>query len=308
VARIGVRFEPDWPPEQLPEFARWAEREGYDELWFSEDLPWAGGIAMAAVALTATERLRVGLGLLPAATRNVATAAMEIGALGRIAPGRLTVALGHGVPAWMQQIGVGTASRLPALQETVVALRRLLAGERVSVEGRHVRLRDVQLGHPPALAPQVLVGTTGPIGVRLAGSSSDGLLLPEVSSPDAVRWAREEMNSAGDAGSLVVFAMASVDSDRDRAHSRRRPEIQRLVDLGIFPRLSELAGLGADGRGEITDQVLKSLSATGTPAECAQALTDWFAAGADCVVLLAAGDDSRACYREFADEVLPLVR
>ena len=37
--RIGVRFEPDWPPEALPEFAALIEALGYDELWFSEDLP-----------------------------------------------------------------------------------------------------------------------------------------------------------------------------------------------------------------------------------------------------------------------------
>jgi len=95
--RFAVRFEPDSPPEELMEFAQWVERLGYDELWFSEDLPFAGGIAMAATALACTERLRVGVGLLPAVTRNVATLAMEIAALARIAPGRVTMTLGHGV-------------------------------------------------------------------------------------------------------------------------------------------------------------------------------------------------------------------
>ena len=73
--RIGVRFEPGWPPEDLPDFARWAEEAGFDELWFSEDLPWAGGIAMAATALAVTSHISVGIGLLPAVTRNVATVA-----------------------------------------------------------------------------------------------------------------------------------------------------------------------------------------------------------------------------------------
>ena len=127
--RLGVRFEPDWPPEELPEFARWAERVGYDELWFSEDLPWAGGIAMAATALACTTRLTVALGLLPAVTRNVATLAMEIAALERLAPGRLVVGLGHGVPEWMEQIGASTPGPSAALEETTLVLRRLLAGE-----------------------------------------------------------------------------------------------------------------------------------------------------------------------------------
>src|SRR5690348_246983 len=134
VTRIGVRFEPDSPPEDLPRFARAVERLGYDDLWFSEDLPWAGGIAMAGVALSCTERIRVGIGLLPATTRNVATAAMEIGALARIFPGRLAIALGTEVPPWMEQIGAGTPRRFGALGEATDALRRLLGGEAVTVE------------------------------------------------------------------------------------------------------------------------------------------------------------------------------
>lgn len=306
--RIAVRFEPDWPPEELPEFARWAEQAGYDELWFSEDLPWAGGMVMAATALACTERLRVGLGLLPAVTRNVGTAAMEIAALARIAPGRFTVALGHGVPAWMQQIGATTPARLAALEETTVTLRRLLAGERLTFSGAHVHLEDVLLGFPAEEVPQVLVGTTGPSGLKVAGRSSDGVLLPEISSPGAVRWARAEMDAAGDAGSTVVFAMVSIDDDRDRALAQTRARIQRLVDFQIFPRLTEIAGLGADGSGEMTDAVLQSLAATGTSADCAKAVGDWAAAGAACIVLVAGADDPRGSYERFATEVLPLVR
>lgn len=51
---------------------------------------------MVATALACTTTIGVGIGLLPAATRKVATAAMEIAALARIAPGRLTVG---GTPA-----------------------------------------------------------------------------------------------------------------------------------------------------------------------------------------------------------------
>ncbi|WNB87108.1 LLM class flavin-dependent oxidoreductase [Cellulomonas sp. ATA003] len=184
-------------PEELPAFARRAEEQGYDELWFSEDLPWAGGIAMAATALAHTTRLRVGLGLLPAASRNVVTLAMDLAALERIAPGRLVVGLGHGVPAWLEQIGAAPTAPHATLEETTHALRRLLAGETVSVEGRHVRLDAVTLGYPPVAAPDVLLGTTGPRGLALAGRGAHGVILPEVTTPDAVRWARSATAAAG---------------------------------------------------------------------------------------------------------------
>jgi alkanesulfonate monooxygenase SsuD/methylene tetrahydromethanopterin reductase-like flavin-dependent oxidoreductase (luciferase family) len=301
VPRIGVRFEPDSPPEDLRAFAQAVERLGYDDLWFSEDLPWAGGIAMAAVALACTERIRVGVGLLPATTRNVATAAMEIGALARMFPGRLAIALGTGVPAWMEQIGAGTRRRFAALGEATDALRRLLAGEPVSVEGDSVSLRDVRLGFPPGEVPPVLLGVTGPVGLAIA-ARGDGLLLPELATPAAIRWARAEMQRTGAAGETALLAFLSVADDRDEALRPVRPRVQRLLDFQLYPRLTELAGA------VMSDGALRSLAVAGTPADCAETITGLTAAGADSIILVAGADDHEAHVERFARDVLPALR
>jgi 5,10-methylenetetrahydromethanopterin reductase len=301
--RIGVRFEPDWAPEELPAFAREVERLGYDDLWFSEDLPWAGGIAMAATALACTERLRVGLGLLPAVTRNVATTAMELGALARIAPGRLVVALGTGVPAWMEQIGAPTNRRLAALAETMQALRQLLRGESVTADGGHVALQDVALGFPPASVPPILVGATGPMGMTVA-AGSEGLLLPELATPAAVRWARAAMTEAGATGETALFTFLSIDDDREEALRQVRSRAQRLIDFQIFPRLMELAGVGADGGREMTDKMLQSFAVAGTPADCSQTVADLASAGASCIVFVAGSSEYEAHVRRFAEVFL----
>lgn len=305
--RIGVRFEPDWAPERLPDFARWAEDAGFDELWFSEDLPWAGGIAMAATALASTTSIHVGIGLLPAITRNVATAAMEIAALARIAPGRLSIALGSGIPSWMDQIGASVPRRFTALEETTLALRRLLDGDEVTVDGRHVRLDAVRLGFPPEELPKVYLGTTGPTGLRVAGRSSDGVLLPELASPDAVRWAREEMLASGGTGETLLLAMTSIGDDRDQAIAEVRSRVQRLIDFRVFDRLTEIAGLGADGSGVMTDGILQSLAVAGTPTDAVRAVHAWTAAGASSIILVAGADDPIESYRRFATDVFPLL-
>ncbi len=305
---VGVRFEPDWAPEQLPEFARWAEAAGYDELWFSEDLPWAGGVAMAATALACTSSLHVGLGLLPAVTRNVVTTAMEVSALCRIAPGRLTLGLGHGIPSWMDQIGAGVPRRFAALEETTRALSELLAGEEVTMTGGHVRVQGVRLGLPPEQPPRILLGTTGPTGLALTGRLADGVVLPEIASPDAVRWARREMDAAGSAGSAVVFAMASLDDDRERAIAQVRDRLQRIVEFGVFGHLTEIAGLGGDGSGMMTDEIVQSVAVAGTASDAVAAVRAWGEAGTETVVLVAGADDPVASYRSFADDVLPLLR
>ena len=189
--RLGVMIRAQHPPETVPALAREAERDGFEELWLAEDCFLSGGPTLAVAALAATERLRVGIGLLPAAVRNPAIVAMELATIARLHPGRLSVAFGHGIEAWMRQIGARPPDRIVALAETVAAVRALLAGEEVSGAG----LEAVQLDFPPPTVPPVLVGSTGPRGLAVA---SDGILLPEGAGPAAVRWARAQAGPGRD--------------------------------------------------------------------------------------------------------------
>lgn len=87
--RIGLSMPPHLPPAAIPGYARRAESAGFDELWVAEDCFFAGGIAAASAALSSTDRLVVGLGIMPAVARNAAFTAMEIAALAELYPGRL---------------------------------------------------------------------------------------------------------------------------------------------------------------------------------------------------------------------------
>jgi len=89
--RFGVVIRPDFTPESIGPLARLAEEAGIDEVWLWEDCFLQGGIAQAAAALAATETVRVGVGVMPAPLRSVVATAMEIAALDRMFPGRLTV-------------------------------------------------------------------------------------------------------------------------------------------------------------------------------------------------------------------------
>ncbi|GCB44273.1 LLM class flavin-dependent oxidoreductase [Streptomyces sp. NL15-2K] len=75
---IGVLLPRDIPQGDLVAFAQEADDYGFGELWVVEDLGYRGGLVQAATVLAHTRRIRVGVGLLPAAARNVAFAAMEV--------------------------------------------------------------------------------------------------------------------------------------------------------------------------------------------------------------------------------------
>jgi alkanesulfonate monooxygenase SsuD/methylene tetrahydromethanopterin reductase-like flavin-dependent oxidoreductase (luciferase family) len=164
-----------------------AEESGLGELWLWEDCFAESGIATAAAVLAWTERLRVGIGLMPVPLRNVALTAMELATLARLFPGRLVPGVGHGVLDWMGQVGARVPSPMTLLDEYAGALRNLLHGQTVSTSGRYVTLDAVGLSWPPEIAPPVLVGAVGPRTLTLVGAVGDGVILSGGTTVDQVR-------------------------------------------------------------------------------------------------------------------------
>src|SRR5262249_37626375 len=60
--------------------------------------------------------------------RNPALAAMELATLARLFPGRFVPVAGHGVQAWMEQVGARAESPMTLLREWVTAGRALPPG------------------------------------------------------------------------------------------------------------------------------------------------------------------------------------
>jgi alkanesulfonate monooxygenase SsuD/methylene tetrahydromethanopterin reductase-like flavin-dependent oxidoreductase (luciferase family) len=284
---LGAVCLPQLPPERLRDLARTADAVGLDELWLWEDCFWGSGVATAAAVLGWTDRLRVGVGLLPVPLRNVALAAMEIATLHRLFPDRVNIGVGHGVQDWMEQVGARVESPVTLLREHLLALRALLAGEQVSVDGRYVRLDAVTLDWPPDAPPAVLAGATGPRSLRLCGEAADGTILTSATTPDGVRAARrlvdEGRAAAGrtDPHQVVVYLLAATGPD---AAVRMEAELRR-------------SGAGPE------------LGVAGDAPAVAAAVQRWAEAGADTVVLQPTLDDPdpEGFVRFTAEQVRPLV-
>ncbi len=318
MTKLGVIFHPRFPIEALADYARRAEAAGFDEVWLWDDCFTPGALTAAAVALAATRALSIGIGLMPATAYNPLFAAMEITTLARTFPGRILPGFGHGFGPWMKQINAAPKSSLGTLEATVDVVRRLLAGEIVSMRGPHLTLDNLQMQTIPSKAPPLFVGAMREKTLQLAGRVGDGTILPHLSSPTYVRWCwlqvRTGMAARGrGAHQMVVFLDAKVSDDGRVARDVLRQSMVarwpwsdiQIEHSGIDQaELSALLSRGQAAAGEIPDDWIDAIAAAGTPDQVRQAIRRWVDAGVDHLVLQPLDGDPD-CLDEYARLLMP---
>ncbi|WP_238153430.1 LLM class flavin-dependent oxidoreductase [Kribbella speibonae] len=250
---LGMCFPRTYPAALVTDVARRLDRGGADELWIIEDCFFTAGPSLVSAALTSTERLTVGLGIVPAVARTAAVTAMEFATLEALGPGRFLPGIGHGVQSWMGQMGVRPKSPLTALEEVTTSVTRLLSGEEVSFEGKTVSLDKVKLDAPPAEVPPILLGVQGPKSMALAGRVAGGVVLAE---PATAPYVRQSVEYAGSPEGFVVavFAAMCVREDRRTAYEWTAPWLgwrigERPPQLTALPFFDEMKKL-YDASGE----------------------------------------------------------
>jgi alkanesulfonate monooxygenase SsuD/methylene tetrahydromethanopterin reductase-like flavin-dependent oxidoreductase (luciferase family) len=166
-----VEREVRWP--ELAAMARAAEETGFDSLWVGDHLlyrgdgreergPWDCWTTLAGLG-TVTERVE--LGPLVGCTAFMAPGllARTAAAVDELSAGRLRLALGAG---WneveFRAFGLPFDHLVSRFEEAFEIIRRLLAGERVTFEGRYNQLDDAVLLPRPPHVPELMVGGDGP--------------------------------------------------------------------------------------------------------------------------------------------------
>src|SRR5690554_3264077 len=308
---VGVMLPRNLPAAHVLPFARRADTLGFDALWVVEDLGFRGGIAQAAAALAVTERIRVGIGILPVAARNVGFAAMDLATLAGMFPGRLDLGLGHGIKGWMSRVGAWPASPMTWLREQTVTLRALLAGETVTFDGRYVQLDGVRLESPPAVVPPIYAGVRGPRSLALAGEIADGTILAEPVTPEYLRTSLG-LIEGGPEHRVITYNAAFVDDDVAAARAVVRPGLEFIgepdwaVHIDPLPFAEEFRRLRAasSSRLEFTermpDEWVDQLAIAGPPDVARAHLDAQHAAGVSSAVLIPAGPDPLAALDSLA--------
>ena len=150
---VGVFILGDVASGNVVGLSQQVERCGFSDLWFAEDYFMLSGFASAGIALQATEAIDVGIGAVSNRVRHPAVTAMEASTLANAYPGRFTLGIGHGVPAWVAQMHLTPQSVLGSMREAITDVKRLLAGESLTQAGGLLWLRSGRT-HAPRARPQ----------------------------------------------------------------------------------------------------------------------------------------------------------
>lgn len=256
--------------------AREAERLGYDVCWAAEAY---GSDAPTVVAWVAahTERIDVGTGIMQIPARAPAMTAMTAATLDTLSGGRFRLGLGVSGPQVSEGwYGVSFARPLGRTREYVEIVRRVMARERLTHEGRHFTLplpgapgKPLRLTiHPPRPRVPLYIAALGPKNLELTGEIADGALLvffaPEHAEETVLAPLRAGRAKAGaglDGFDIVPTVPLAVGEDVRALADHFRPYTALYVggmgsrEHNFYNRLAQRMGYGREAA-EIQERYL----------------------------------------------------
>ena len=258
---------------RLRDLAQAAEDLGYDSIWAGDHISYRNPILDIVVALStftaATERIKIGAGIVLLPLRHPSVVAKEFASLDHVSGGRVILGIGVGGESAkdFEAVGVDPRDRGARTDEGMRALRELFRG-RASFSGRFFAFEDVKIDPGPAQpgGPPLWVGGRSAAAIRRAAALGDGWIPIWVS----VERFREGLARLPE---HVVPAVTLPAHVGDKRH--------------LYEHLRQRYA------GEFTEHVVDRYCVAGTPDECAARVREYVDAGAQHIVFnIAAPEDA----------------
>ncbi len=167
-----------------------AERAGLESVWLHDSYFERDPISFLAPMAQVTSRIRLGAGALNPYTRHPFVVASTMASLDNLAEGRMSLALGSGLPLRLAQMNIPAENAVAKVADSVEQIRTLWRGERLMLNDRVPPL--VPMFAPPRRIPIYIAAYTRPY-LELAGASADGYLARPMESVAAFSLMRERV-------------------------------------------------------------------------------------------------------------------
>jgi probable F420-dependent oxidoreductase len=219
---IGVVLQNDPPALEIVEWAKKAEAAGFSHFWtFDSHVLWQEPFVVYSAILAATERIIVGPMVTNPGTRDWTVTASTFATLNEMYGNRTVCGIGRGDSA-LRVLGL-TPQTLGQLRESVLAIKGLGNGEKVTVRGQ-----ELQLAWAADSRLEVWVAAYGPKALAITGEVGDGYIL-QLADPDIAEWMIKAVRAAAvkagrdpDAIKFCVAAPAYVGDDLTHQREQTR--------------------------------------------------------------------------------------
>ena len=215
-------------------YASRAEELGYHSLWVGEQLvgstPTLEPVTFLSHLSSVTERIRLGVAVIIATTRNPALLAKQLSTLDVLSEGRLIVGMALGGMSWTYPLFGGPEERrVRHFVESVGVMKALWTQERAVFDGELWRLEGVPMSPRPVQRPHppLWFGTGHPVGLRRTARLADGFIGAGSTTTNTfgehVQIIRGELDHRGrDPESFQISKRVyiALDDDSDRAERR----------------------------------------------------------------------------------------
>ncbi|MEO6122326.1 MAG: LLM class flavin-dependent oxidoreductase [Ilumatobacteraceae bacterium] len=294
--RLGLRISGHRRTKDAVALAVAAERAGFDEVWLTEDYLERGIFTVAGAVAAATNRVRLGLGVVNPFTRHPGLIAMEAAALCELAEGRVVLALGGSNSRWINGwLGIEHVKPLGAVREANEIIRSLLGGRPTRHDGAHFSV-DAHMAFSVDSVPPIWYGVKGPQGLRAAAVDADGVVLSVLSSPGYVEWVRQVVGADVELGAFVEFSLGE---DPVATRHAIRPFVARFLGMHGDAEITRRGGLGVDDArafasalasgspdvARVTNEILDSFVVVGDIDDCARGVRRYESAGLDTFIV-----------------------
>lgn len=178
----GIEFVPgNVNVKQVVNYCKLAESKDIDFAWITNHYNNRHCYPVLAAIAQATDSIKMGPGIMNAFTDTPAAMASFIATLNEISDGRAVLGIGPGDLSTLPKLAIEPSKPVGRLEEAVVQIRKLLAGEEIKKSGMKffdydgAKLTGVTL--PGKKGIPVYIGAQGPKVLELAGTIGDGALI-----------------------------------------------------------------------------------------------------------------------------------
>jgi probable F420-dependent oxidoreductase len=212
---VVMPFWLDRPDEEAIDIALAAEQAGTESIWIGELVSFDAFALATAIGLR-TQRARLTIGPIAVGVRTPVAIALAVASVATLIGRPVDIALGASSPTivsgWHDRPWSALA---PRMEETLLALRAILDGQRADLDGAHVRAHGFKLRRAQPHA-SISVAAFGPAMTRVAARHADAVVL-NLLTPAHVASVRARIDqAAADAGRpspprVAVWVPAALD-------------------------------------------------------------------------------------------------